>query len=333
MINVGVIGAGAIGADHLRRLSTRVSGARVAVVFDVDAKHAAALAEGSGTTLGTSAKDVIEDPAVDAVLIASPGDTHAQLTLACIQAGKPVLCEKPLAPTSDECCKVLSAEVAHGSRLTQVGFMRRYDAGYRAVKQAIDAGSIGEVLVVHCVHRNVSSAPSYTSDMSFTDSAIHEIDTARWLIADEIVATTVIGVRRSSLAPSHLRDPQLVLLEFRSGVVVEVEIFVNCQYGYDVRCEVVGSTGVVSLDNPTTGALTRSGARSEPVPADWQGRFGDAYLVELQDWINGLETGAARGPSAWDGYAATAVAQSCVASLQSGLKTTVSLVERPALYT
>jgi myo-inositol 2-dehydrogenase/D-chiro-inositol 1-dehydrogenase len=168
--------------------------------------------------------------------------------------------------------------------------------------------------------------------MSFTDSAIHEIDTARWLIADEIIATTVIGVRRSSLAPSHLRDPQLVLLEFRSGVVVEVEIFVNCQYGYDVRCEVVGSTGVASLDNPTTGALTRSGARSEPVPADWQVRFGDAYLVELQDWVNGLATGAARGPSAWDGYAATAVAQSCVASLQSGLRTTVSLVERPALY-
>ena len=123
-----------------------------------------------------------------------------------------------------------------------------------------------------------------------------------------------------------------MLLEFRSGVVVEVEIFVNCQYGYDVRCEVVGSTGVASLDNPTTGALTRSGARSEPVPADWQVRFGDAYLVELQDWINGLATGAARGPSAWDGYAATAVAQSCVASLQSGLRTTVSLVERPALY-
>ena len=190
MVNVGIIGAGAIGADHLRRLSTRVSGARVAVVFDVDTKRAAALAEGSGTTLGTSAKEVIEDPAVDAVLIASPGDTHAQLTLACIQAGKPVLCEKPLAPTSDECCEVLAAEVAHGSRLTQVGFMRRYDAGYRAVKQAIDAGSIGEVLMVHCVHRNVSSAPSYTSDMSFTDSAIHEIDTARWLIADEIVATT-----------------------------------------------------------------------------------------------------------------------------------------------
>ena len=332
MINVGIIGTGAIGTDHLQRLSTRVSGARVATLFDLDSKRAAALAEDSGTVLGASAKEVIENPAVDAVLIASPGDTHAQLTLACIQAGKPVLCEKPLAPTSDECRKVLEAEVAHGSRLTQVGFMRRYDAGYRTVKQMIDAGSIGEVLVVHCVHRNVSSAPSYTSGMSFTDSAIHEIDAARWLVADEIIATTVIRVRRSSLAPSHLRDPQLVLLEFRSGVVVEVEVFVNCQYGYDVRCEVVGSTGVASLDNPTTGALIRSGARSEPVPADWRMRFDDAYLVELQDWINGLEKGAVRGPSAWDGYAATAVAESCVASLENGLKTTVSLVDRPALY-
>jgi myo-inositol 2-dehydrogenase/D-chiro-inositol 1-dehydrogenase len=168
--------------------------------------------------------------------------------------------------------------------------------------------------------------------MSLTDSAIHEIDTSRWLLGQEIVAATVVRTRRSPLAAENVLDPQLVLLETQSGATVSVEIFVNCRYGYDVRCEVVGSTGTASLENPTTGALTRAGARSQPVPADWRARFGAAYHAELQEWVNGLGAGAVVGPSSWDGYAATAVAESCVASLASGARTGVDLIERPALY-
>jgi myo-inositol 2-dehydrogenase/D-chiro-inositol 1-dehydrogenase len=331
-IKVGVIGTGNIGTEHVRRLASEVSGAVVGAVFDVDTGRARQVAESVGATAHPKATDVIHDPAIDAIVIASPGTLHAEQTIACIAAGKPVLCEKPLATTAQDCLDVIDAEVAAGRRLVQVGFMRRYDAGYRVVKAAVDDGSVGEPLLLHCVHRNESVPPTFTSDMSLTDSVIHEIDAARWLLGQEIVAATVLRTRPSPVVAGSMLDPQLVLLETETGATVTVEVFVNCRYGYDVRCEVVGSEGTASLDLPTTGALTRAGARSAAVPADWRVRFGPAYQAELQEWVNGLRDGVVVGPSAWDGYAATAVAAGCVASLSSGSRVPVELIERPALY-
>jgi myo-inositol 2-dehydrogenase/D-chiro-inositol 1-dehydrogenase len=331
-LSVGVIGAGGIGADHARRLSQRVSGARVHGVFDVDAERAASVALSAGAVLRHNAQEVIDDPGVDAILIASPGETHAELTLACIGAGKPVFVEKPLATTAEACQKVVAAEVAHGSRLVQVGFMRRYDAGYRLLKQSLESGSVGEVLMVHCVHRNAASPPGFTSDMLLTDSAIHEMDISRWLLGEELIAVRALALKRSPNAPEGLLDPQLVFFESESGAMVEVEVFVNCLYGYDVRCEVVGSVGTASLDTPSLGTVTRQGLRGNAVPLDWKARFGAAYLEELQDWVDGVKDGALRGPSAWDGYAATAIAEACVRSLGNGEHLPVALAEKPRLY-
>jgi myo-inositol 2-dehydrogenase/D-chiro-inositol 1-dehydrogenase len=304
----------------------------VAAVSDVDTARAADLAAEVGATAHGTAQEVIDDASVEAVLIATPGETHAELTMACIAARKPVLCEKPLAPNTTDCRKVMDAEIAGGVRLVQVGFMRRYDHGYQLLKSSIDGGDIGDVLMMHCLHRNPTVPPSFTSDMSLTDSIVHEIDVTRWLFGEEIVASLVIAVRRSPLAAADLRDPQLILLETESGAVVEVEVFVNCQYGYDVRCEVVGSTGVASLDTPTVGAVTRAGSRASSVPESWRTRFGDAYLAELQAWVAGLHDGTVTGPSAWDGYAATAVAESCVHSLDTGTRATVPLTDKPDFY-
>ncbi|MGN9847146.1 Gfo/Idh/MocA family protein [Nonomuraea sp. H19] len=331
-INVGVIGTGNIGADHVTRLASQVVGSTVVAVFDVDSARAEQIAAGAGAVTRASALDVVEDPAVDAVVIASPGDLHAEQVLACIAAGKPVLCEKPLATTAADCLKVLDAEVASGRRWIQVGFMRRYDPGYQVVKNAIDDGTVGEALLAHMVHRNAAVPDSFTSAMAMTDSVIHEIDTTRWLFGQEIVRATVVATKPSPLAAAHVRDPQIVLLELAGGGVVTVEVFVNCQYGYDVRCEVVGSTGVVALENPSANALVTGGRRIQAVPADWRVRFGGTYLAELQEWITGLRAGVVGGPSAWDGYAATAVAESAVASLGTGEPVPVGLVERPGLY-
>jgi myo-inositol 2-dehydrogenase/D-chiro-inositol 1-dehydrogenase len=332
-VTIGVIGTGNIGADHVRRLSAEVSGARVGAVSDVDVVRARAVADSvRGARVHADPLDIVDDPAVDAVLIASPGDTHADLVLACLAADKPVLCEKPLATTSDAAFKVVGAEAALGRRLVQVGFMRRYDAGYRQVKATLDDDGIGEPLLLHCAHRNATVPPTFTSDMALTDSVVHEIDAARWLLGEEITATTVLRTRPSPFAAEHLLDPQLVLLETASGVLVEVEVFVNCRYGYDVRCEVVGSEGTVSLESPSTGAVTRGGTRAQHIPADWRERFDGAYREELQHWVDGLHAGTTGGPGAWDGYAATLVAESCVAALTSGRRTTVAAGDRPALY-
>jgi myo-inositol 2-dehydrogenase / D-chiro-inositol 1-dehydrogenase len=331
-LNIGVIGTGDIGTDHTRRLSADVAGARVQALFDVDAGRAAKLAAEVGAVAYNSAHDLIEDPKVDAVLIAAPSPVHTELTVACIAARKPVLCEKPLAPTPAECLQVMEAETAGGTRLVQVGFMRRYDEGYERLKRAVDDGSVGDVLLAHCIHRNAQSPALFKSEMLLTDSVIHEIDIARWLLSEELVAASVVAPRRSPLAPEGLSDPQLVLLEASSGAIVEVEIFVNCQYGYDVRCELVGSLGTVSLELPSTGSLTVAGTRGQAVPGDWKGRFGQAYRDELQQWVNGARDGDISGPSSFDGYAATAVAEACVRSLRAGERVPVTISSRPELY-
>jgi myo-inositol 2-dehydrogenase/D-chiro-inositol 1-dehydrogenase len=332
IVNVGVIGTGMIGTYHIERLAGQHAGARVAAVFDVAADRAQKVADAVGATAHADAHDVINDDDVDAVVVASPGDTHAEYALACIKANKPLLSEKPLATTVEDCLAVLEAELDHGSRLVQVGFMRRFDAGYGRLKAAIDDGTIGEPLLAHCVHRNPTAPPHFTSDMSQTDSVIHEIDAARWLFGQELVAATVVTPRSSPLAADHLRDPQLVLLETSAGAIVEVEIFVNARYGYDVRCEVVGSEGAVELETPAIVSLARDGRRGRSVPADWRERFGAAFHAEFEQWLAGLAAGRVMGPSAWDGYAATAVAVACVEALETGRRVPIALVERPDLY-
>jgi myo-inositol 2-dehydrogenase/D-chiro-inositol 1-dehydrogenase len=334
-VSVGVIGTGMIGTQHVHRLTGHVVGSRVGAVFDVATDRAAALAVEVGATAHSSWSALVDDPAVDAVLVASPGDLHAEQVLACLAAGKSVLCEKPLATVAGDALKVVQAEAAAGRRLVQVGFMRRYDAGFRDVKAAIDGGAIGEPLLAHAVHRNPSVPDFFVGEMSLTDSLVHEFDTFRWLFGQEIVATTVVPVRQSPLGAGHLRDPQIVLLELANGAVVDAESFVNCRYGYDVRCEVVGSTGTVALDNPRTTVLLGDGRRGEAVPADWGVRFGQAYADELQAWVDAVAAGrgVAEGASdAWDGYAAIAVAETAVASFAQRARAEVALAERPGLY-
>jgi myo-inositol 2-dehydrogenase / D-chiro-inositol 1-dehydrogenase len=210
--------------------------------------------------------------------------------------------------------------------------MRRYDRGYLQVKRALDEGNIGVPLVLHCIHRNMTAPPFFTSSMAITDAAVHEFDVARWLLREELVAVAQVAVKRSPLVPETLRDPQVVLCKSESGVLVDVEVFVSSQYGYDVRCEVVGSTGLASLEAPTTSTVVHRGVRSEAMAPDWQTRFSLAYLDELQDWVDGLASGQTTGPTAWDGYAATAVAEACLRADDKGGWTGVSLVNRPKLY-
>jgi myo-inositol 2-dehydrogenase/D-chiro-inositol 1-dehydrogenase len=327
---IGVIGTGNIGTYHIDTLSRRVAGAEVTAVFDVAGERAAEVGDRVGAAVHPSAEDVVGDPSVDAVLIASPGDLHAEQVLSCIALGKPVLCEKPLAPTTAECLKVIEAEVSSGSRLVQLGFMRRYDRAYRDLKATLDSGDVGEALMLHCVHRNPNVYDYFTSDMSLTDSVVHEVDTSRWLLDDEIATVTVLAGKPSPRAV--ITDPQLVLFETASGVLVDVESFVNAQYGYDVRCELVGSEGVASMETPSRGTVTRAGTRALHVPSDWRERFDDAYHAELQDWVSRLDSRQFDGASTWDGYAATAVAEAGLRARTEHSRIPVELVEKPSFY-
>ncbi len=331
-VNVGVIGVGVIGQDHIRRLTKVLSGSAVVAVTDVDMARALSVADGIlGARVHATGQDVINDAGVDAVVVASWGPTHEEYVLACIQAGKPVFCEKPLATTQEACLRIVDAEVLHGRRLVQVGFMRRYDPAFRALKEVVNSGAIGAPLLVHCRHRNPSVPSHYTSDMAINDTTVHEVDVVRWLLNEEIVATSVLTPRRNRRG--ELRDPIFVLFEMTNGALVDVEVSVNISYGYDIRCEIAGETGVVELAESNPVVVKREGSFSGRVPADWRERFIRAYDVEFQEWLDTVEKHAApTGPSAWDGYAATAVSDASLEALRTGTWTRISMCERPSFY-
>jgi myo-inositol 2-dehydrogenase/D-chiro-inositol 1-dehydrogenase len=331
-LNIGVVGTGIMGQDHIQRLASSILHAKVVAVSDVNVEQAKRVGDGVEARVYSDGHDLVGDDQVQAVLIASPGFTHEEFTLACLAADKPVLCEKPLAPTIDACLRVLEAEAAKSKRLVQVGFMRRYDAGFRAMKEALDTGQVGRALLLHTRHRNPSVPPGFTSDMMITDSVVHDIDVTRWLLGQEIVAATVFKARPSSKAPEGLQDPQMVLLETDEGVLVDVESFVSCQFGYDIRYELVGETGTVSLGELAGVLVRQQGQYHGPIPADYRERFAAAYQSELQEWVDGVLQGQVTGPSAWDGYATTAVAEAAVESQTKGGRVAVELADRPALY-
>lgn len=331
-VGVGVIGVGMIGEDHVRRLTQVLSGARVVALTDVDRPRAQSLAEGIGARVHESGQDLIGDGAVDGLVVTSWGPTHEEYVLAAIAAGKPVFCEKPLATTQEACLRIIDAEVAHGSRLVQVGYMRRYDAAYRALKAVVESGAIGAPTLMHCAHRNASVPPTYTSDMAINDTAVHDIDVVRWLLDEEIATTSVLRPRRNRRAAEHLVDPLVVLFETVSGVLVDVEVNVNIGYGYDIRGEVVGEGGTAALGDGAAVVLKSEGTRGGRVPTDWRERFLAAYDVELQAWLDATAAGTATGPSSWDGYAAAVVADSCLEALRTGERGTVHLRDKPDLY-
>jgi myo-inositol 2-dehydrogenase/D-chiro-inositol 1-dehydrogenase len=331
-VNVGIIGAGMIGQEHGRRLSGAIAGAQVIAISDVDQARARSVAATlPGARVHLTGQDLIRDAKVDAIVVTSWGPTHEEYVLAAIAAGKPVFCEKPLATTQEACLRILDAEVAFGRRLVQVGFMRRFDAAYRALKQTIVSGAIGAPLIFNSVHRNPSVPATYTSDMALVDTAVHDIDTARFLLDDEPAAVSVKSPRRNSRGGA-LADPLFTLIEMRGGALVTIETSVNIAYGYDIRGEIVGETGVATLAESGPIVVKSNGAFSGRVPTDWRERFGAAFDMELREWLIAAAKGGATGPSAWDGYVATVVTDAGVMAIKSGERVDVALRERPALY-
>jgi myo-inositol 2-dehydrogenase / D-chiro-inositol 1-dehydrogenase len=331
-LNVGVVGVGKIGQEHIRRLTETLAGARVVAVSDADsalAKEVAARLQGA--SVYAAGEELIAAKEVDAVLVTSWGDTHAAYVIAAIKAGKPVFCEKPMATTEADCLAIVDAESAFGRRLVQVGFMRRFDAQYRAMKETIQKGAIGSPLMFHSVHRNAFSPGHFKATMAITDTAVHDIDIARFVLDDEPVAIAVKAPRGNRRA-GGIADPLFTLMDMSSGALVTIETSVHIAYGYDIRGEVIGETGTVSLAEQTEVVIKTNGAFSGRVFADWPERFDPAFDAEFRAWIIAAAKGGAAGPSAWDGYVATAATLAGVKALESGAQEPINLRKKPVLY-
>lgn len=332
-LRVGVIGTGMIGQEHIHRLTHVVPGAEVVAVNDANTDVAKDVASRlRDARVHTTGQEVIADDNVDAVIVASWGPTHEEFVLAAIEAGKPVFCEKPLATSIQACRNIMDAEIAAGRRLVQVGFMRRYDAAYRALKAVVDAGTIGAPLMYYSGHRNPSVPETYTRDMAIVDTAVHDFDVVRWLFGDEFVNIQVHAPRRNRHG-GDLQDPLLMILQTADGVLVNVETSVNIRYGYDIRGEVVGEDGTAALADRGPVVLRTANQAGVGIPVDWRERFVAAYDTEFREWIATVTAGEqVIGPNAWDGYAAQSASEAGVQALYSGERVSIELGEKPALY-
>lgn len=333
-VRIGVIGTGAIGRDHARRINQVLAGGKITALSDVNRASAEAVRAdiAPDAEVFATGEELIASANVDAVLVTSWGATHEDYVLAAIAAGKPCFCEKPLATTAEGAKRIVDAEVAFGKRLVQVGFMRRYDAGYVALKQAVETQT-GAPIMVHAAHRNPTVPEAYTTPMAIHDTLIHEIDVFRWLLDDDYVSARVTFPRACARTHAKLRDPQIVTLTTAKGVVINTEIFVNCHYGYDIQCEVVGEDGIAKLPEPMAIQLRLGAKLQNPILTDWKDRFVASYDVELQDFLKAAAAGTATGPTSWDGYMAAVTSDACVvAQEREGEAIAITYPARPALY-
>ncbi|QHK22643.1 Gfo/Idh/MocA family oxidoreductase (plasmid) [Pseudarthrobacter psychrotolerans] len=332
-LRVAVIGAGRMGADHIQRLSRRIHGAEVAAVVDVDLARARAAIEGIPDAVALAdAEEALNNGDVNAVLIATPGFLHEDILLRALEQDLPILCEKPLTPDAASAWRIVQAEEKLGRKRIQVGFMRRYDAEYAKLGELVQNKDMGELLMLHCAHRNPDTPPGFTNAMLITDSVVHEFDAIRFLTGEEITSVQVRLGKATKNAPQGQHDPQHVLIETSSGVLADVEIYVNARFGYEVATQASFEDGIVNIGGDSGPYVRRAGRWGGEVTPSFIERFGTAYDVEVQAWVDAAARGGIGGPSAWDGYATAACCEAGVQAQKSGEKVNVRLNPKPDLY-
>ena len=319
----GVLGAGRIGQVHARAIASVEGADLVAIAEPVDAAAKAAQAR-FGCELRTIDQIAASDD-IDAVVICTPTDTHADLIEQFARAGKAVFCEKPVDLNVDRVKQALATVEAEGATL-MVGFNRRFDPDFMAVKAAIDAGRIGAVEMVTITSRD-PGAPPYdyikVSGGIFRDMTIHDFDMARWLLGEEVETVTAQA--------SVLTDPKIgelgdydsvnVILRTASGKQCVITNSRRASYGYDQRIEVLGSAGSVSAENHREANIeiaNDGGYTRPPLLNFFMTRYIAAYANEIAAFVAAVAEGAATPTTGLDGLRALELAEAALASAQTG---------------
>ena len=332
-LRAGVIGTGSIGKDHITRLMENINGITVTAVMDKYPQAARGIAEKYGLRIEPDMDALIQSSDVDVIVVTAASDVHEEAVLKGIQEGKPIFCEKPLAPSREACKRIIEAEMTGGKRLVQLGFMRRFDEGYKKMKAIIDSGKMGAPLLVKCAHRIPRmDNPEFSASMQITDGIIHELDLLHWLINDEYRTVRVIFPRQSKNKKGLQIDPQIAVLRTKQNIYLEIESYFNCRFAYDIRCEVVCEAGEVNLNDPLAVPVRYGGRCMTDLEMDWIQRFVSAYDAEFQAWVDGVKSGKPTGANAWDGYVAAVAADACIRSQETGEEVTVDLGETPGFY-
>jgi myo-inositol 2-dehydrogenase/D-chiro-inositol 1-dehydrogenase len=323
MTTFGVLGCGRIGKVHAETLH-RLKGARVVAVADAVADAARALAAEVGAEVRDAAA-IIGAADIDAVVICTPTDTHADLIEAAAAAGKPVFCEKPIDLDADRVRTCLDRVAAAGVPL-MIGFQRRFDRDFRTLKAAISEGRIGKLEQIAITSRDPGPPPVGYLERSggiFRDMTIHDFDMARFLLDEPVKRVLATGsvMVDPKIATVPDFDTATVLMESDSGVQVVITNSRRATYGYDQRVEVLGSEGMLSAGNHPAHTVTHAGAdgyRTAELQNFFMARYADAYAEELRAFMDLVRDGGAPPVGGADGLAALLLADAATESARTG---------------
>ena len=301
-IKVGIVGLGRLGSVHAQNLAFKIPGCKLVAACSLEQKEldwAKDYLKVEYTT--TDYKKMVDEADIEAVVIVSSSPEHCWMIEYALDAGKHVFTDKPLGCSLEECKRAEAAVERHPDKLFFLGFMRRYDEGYKQLKAAVDSGKYGEALLLHCAHRNPSVPDDWDNSMAVENSMVHEIDVLRWLLGEDYATAEVRYGKSTNNGPKDLHDPQIMILTTKSGVRIDVESFVNNKNDYDIKCEIVCDGAVLNMPKPNYISVNANATTGQAMYTDCFQRFADAYNAEIQAWINASKAGYVDGPTAWDG--------------------------------
>jgi myo-inositol 2-dehydrogenase/D-chiro-inositol 1-dehydrogenase len=323
-MRIGLLGAGRIGQIHARSAAAHKSATLVAVT-DVDAKAAGAIAAETGASVAKGIPDIIADKSIDAVLICTPTDTHADLIEQAAKAGKAIFCEKPVDLSAERvraCLKV----VADTKAKLMIGFNRRFDPSFASLQKRLAAGEVGKPEIVTILSRDPSPPPvSYITRSGglFRDMMIHDLDMARFLLGEEPVEVSAMAacLVDPAIGQAGDIDTAVVTLKTKSGRLAQISNSRRATYGYDQRIEVHGSGGLLRAQNQfatTVEKATGEGFNSDPVLPFFLERYAAAYRAEMDTFVMGVTEGKPLAPTGEDGLKALLLADAAEKSAKSG---------------
>ena len=324
MVGIALLGAGRIGRVHADSLANHPR-ADFRWVYDAMAPAAEEVAARHGTRIAPDVDAILADPAVDAVVIASPTPTHVDLLTKAVQAGKAVLCEKPIdldLQRVDECW----AAIAPARPTVMLGFNRRFDPSFKSMRDQVRAGSIGKLEQLIIISRDPAPPPAAyvgSSGGLFRDMTIHDFDMARFFLGDivEVQATGANLISDEIKAAGDI-DSAIVVLRSADGALATITNSRRCSFGYDQRLEAFGAKAMLSAANQLPTSVTRyddmlTGA-APPFHNFFLDRYTPAYRAELDHFLTSIENGTAPEPGFTDGREALVLADAANESLRTG---------------
>jgi len=324
-LNIGVVGLGRLGSLYARHFATRLPGARLHSVTDVRGAVAKQIAAETGARAFPTHEELIADPALDAVVVMTPTKLHAEVVIAAARAKKAIFCEKPLSLDLAE-GKAMKAAVDRNGVFFQLGFMRRFDRAYAAAKRRIEGGEIGTPIVFKSSSRDQFPPPldylrPENSGGLFIDMGIHDFDLARWFMGEvQAVHSTGAAIADRRIASVGDVDNAFTTLSYANGAIGVVSLSRNGIYGYAINTEIVGTKGTLQIgyDRETALLVMKEGSIAHDTVPGFLERFDQAYLAQLQNFVDNLRLERSAPITCDDGIAAQKIALAATKSLHSG---------------